>query len=220
MKTSPPRAITLISIAAVSCRCGSRGSGSASTSRSNDGLTPGRRSPGAPSCARSSSASSGSSPALADGAWRSRSRAPGPCTTTVPAVSYPARPARPAIWWNSRALQLPHPLTVVLRERRDEHGADRHVDADAERVGAADDRAAARAGPASPPGAGSGAACPRGARRCPRARSRDSVLPNPVANRNPPIASAISSRCSRETSLTLDSACACSTAAAWVKCTT
>lgn len=24
------------------------------------------------------------------------------CTTTVPAVSYPARPARPAIWWNSR----------------------------------------------------------------------------------------------------------------------
>ena len=28
----------------------------------------------------------------------------GACTTTVPAVSKPARPARPAIWWNSRAL--------------------------------------------------------------------------------------------------------------------
>ena len=35
--------------------------------------------------------------------------------------------------------ELPHPLPVELRERGDEHRADRHVDADAERVGAADD---------------------------------------------------------------------------------
>ena len=34
--------------------------------------------------------------------------------------------------------QLPHPGAVVLGERREQHGADRHVDADAESVGAAD----------------------------------------------------------------------------------
>ena len=40
--------------------------------------------------------------------WRAAARSPprgrAPPTTTVPTVSYPARPARPAIWWNSRAL--------------------------------------------------------------------------------------------------------------------
>ena len=35
--------------------------------------------------------------------------------------------------------ELPHPLSVVFGERRHEHGPDRHVDADAEGVGAADD---------------------------------------------------------------------------------
>ena len=34
--------------------------------------------------------------------------------------------------------QLPHPDAVVFGERGEQHGADRHVDADAERVGAAD----------------------------------------------------------------------------------
>ena len=45
----------------------------------------------------------GSSPALASA--RSLSiTCSGACTTTRPMVSNPARPARPAIWWNSRAI--------------------------------------------------------------------------------------------------------------------
>ena len=51
----------------------------------------------------------------------------------------PARPARPAIWWNSRAVRWRGAGAVVLRQGREQHRADRHVDADAERVGAADD---------------------------------------------------------------------------------
>ncbi len=49
--------------------------------------------------------------------------------------------------------------------------------------------------------------------------SRDSVLPKPEENRNPPISSAIASFSARLDTLTLISACACSIAAAWVKCT-
>ncbi len=44
-----------------------------------------------------------SSPALAISRAFSTSWS-GASATTVPTVSYPARPARPAIWWNSRAL--------------------------------------------------------------------------------------------------------------------
>ena len=53
----------------------------------------------------------------------------------------------------------------------------------------------------------------------PARTSRERVLPNAVLNRNPPIASAISSRCSRVTTRIDDSACARSIAAAWEKCT-
>ncbi len=49
--------------------------------------------------------------------------------------------------------------------------------------------------------------------------SRDSVLPKPGANRKPPISSAIASFSARLQTFTLISACACSIAAAWVKCT-
>ena len=48
---------------------------------------------------------------------------------------------------------------------------------------------------------------------------RDSVLPNPVVKRNPPIASAMASRCSLVVTRTLASACARSTAAACEKWT-
>ena len=44
----------------------------------------------------------GSSPALASRRSFSTTCS-GACTTTRPVVSNPARPARPAIWWNSRA---------------------------------------------------------------------------------------------------------------------
>ena len=63
----------------------------------------------------------------------------GACTTTKPRSSKPLRPARPAIWWKSRALRMRGLLPVELAQPREQHRADRHVDADAERVGAADD---------------------------------------------------------------------------------
>ena len=50
--------------------------------------------------------------------------------------------------------------------------------------------------------------------------SRDSVLPKPDANRKLPISSAIASFSAREHMFVDISACACSSAAAWVKCTT
>ena len=60
---------------------------------------------------------------------RSRRRAPGARAITSPAVSYPARPARPAIWWNSRRRQHPGLGAVVLVEAGEHDGADRQVDA-------------------------------------------------------------------------------------------
>ena len=50
--------------------------------------------------------------------------------------------------------------------------------------------------------------------------SRDRVLPNPAEKRKSPIRSAMASFSARLHTLTLISACACSRAAAWVKCTT
>ena len=50
--------------------------------------------------------------------------------------------------------------------------------------------------------------------------SRDSVLPKPAVKRKPPIASAIASRSSRVQSFAEISACARSSAEAWVKWTT
>ena len=50
--------------------------------------------------------------------------------------------------------------------------------------------------------------------------SRDSVRPKPAAKRNRPIISAIASFSARLHTLTLISACARSSASAWVKCTT
>src|SRR6266511_4901394 len=50
--------------------------------------------------------------------------------------------------------------------------------------------------------------------------SRDSVRPKPAVKRKLPIVSAIASFSDRVHTLTLINACACSSAAAWVKCTT
>jgi len=50
--------------------------------------------------------------------------------------------------------------------------------------------------------------------------SRDKVLPKPAANRKSPIKSAMASFSARVQTLMLISACACSRAAACVKCTT
>ena len=59
----------------------------------------------------------GSSPALAR-AFSFSMTCSGACTTTRPTVSKPARPARPAIWWNSRALSSRVRDPVVLATGR------------------------------------------------------------------------------------------------------
>ena len=63
----------------------------------------------------------------------------GAWATTQPRASKPARPARPTIWWNSRALSIRCFVPSNFVRPVSSDGADRHVDADAEGVGAADD---------------------------------------------------------------------------------
>ena len=115
--------------------------------------------------------------------------------------------------------ELPHPRAVELGERGEQHGADRHVDARRRACRCRRSPAAARAGRAARRGAGTWAACRRGARRCRRGPAARGSSPKPAEKRNPPIASAIASRCSRVATRTLGSACARSTAAACEKCT-
>ena len=98
-------------------------------------------------------------------------------------------------------------------------GADRHVDADAEGVGAADDL--------EQPGLGELLDQPAVLRQHPGVVDADAVPDQPGellaeagANRKPPISSAIWSRSSRVETLMLVSAWARSSAAAWVKWTT
>ncbi len=93
--------MTLMSIAAVSDSCGTSGSGSASTRRSND-PRPQLTTPVGAFLRTIFLRFAASSPALRSAASFSISHS-GAITTTVPEVSYPARPARPEIWWNSRA---------------------------------------------------------------------------------------------------------------------
>ena len=161
---SPGRLITLSSIAWLTAKLDCSGSGSAATSRSNVG-SPQATKPSGGFLRTTLRRFFGSSPALAS-AFSFSTTCSGACTTTVPAVSKPARPARPAIWWNSRAWSSRVLVPVVLGQRGEQHGADRHVDADAEGVGAADDLQQAGLGQRSPPAGGTSAASRRGARRC------------------------------------------------------
>ena len=62
----------------------------------------------------------------------------GACTTTKPRSSKPLRPARPAIWWNSRALRCAVFWPSNLHSRVNSTVRIGHVDAGAERVGPAD----------------------------------------------------------------------------------
>ncbi len=59
---------------------------------------------------------------------------------TSPTVSKPARPAPPGDLVELARRQVPHADAVVLDQAGQQDGADGHVDADAERVRAADDR--------------------------------------------------------------------------------
>ena len=101
LNASPGRAITLSSIAWLTAKLDFSGSGSAATRRSKVGL-PQETKPGGGFLRTTLRRFFGSSPAFAS-AFSVSVTCSGACTTTVPMVSCPARPARPAIWWNSRA---------------------------------------------------------------------------------------------------------------------
>ena len=144
----------------------------------------------------------------------------GACTTTEPAVSKPARPARPAIWWNSRALSI--------RCRRPSY-LDSPVNSTV-RIGTLmpTPRVSVPQMTLSRP---AWASCstsrryfgsiPAWCTPMPCRTSRDSVLPKPAAE--PEAADQLGDLVllgSRVHTLMLVSAWARSSAAAWVKCTT
>ena len=162
---------------------------------------------------------SGSSPARASARAFSMTWS-GACTHTCPSGSKPGRPARPASWWNSRTREAAHPGAVELRERGHQHGADRDVDADAERVGAADHRQQALRRRAARRGGGSAAACRRGARRRRCGRAGRACRRSRGPSGRSAIAAAIASRCGRVVTLRLTRPWARSIAAAWLACTT
>ena len=160
------------------------GSGSACTSRSKVGSPQDTKPSGAFFFTIRLSFFS-SSPALR----RSRSFSTswsGACTTTVPAVSKPARPARPATWWNSRALRC--------RTRTPSY-----FDSDVTstvRIGTLmpTPRVSVPHTTLSSPACASVStsrryrgSIPAWCTPMPCRTSRDSVLPNPAENRKPPI---------------------------------
>ena len=216
-KASPGRPMTFSSMAWLTAKLDFSGSGSAATSRSNVG----RPYPTVPSggfLRTTLRRFFGSSPALA----RARSLSitcSGACTTTRPVVSKPARPARPAIWWNSRAISsrvrvpsyfdsevnntvrigtlMPTPR-VSVPQMTLSRPAWARVSTSRRYLGS----------------------IPAWCTPMPCRTSRDSVLaPKPAANRKLPISSAMASFSARLLTLMLISAWACSMAAAWVKCT-
>ena len=144
----------------------------------------------------------------------------GACTHTWPSGSKPGPPGAPGELVELAHAEAPHAVAVELRQRGHQHGADRDVDADAERVGAADDRQQALRRRAARRGAGSGAASRRGARRrrCGSAGRASRRSRGPSCT--PAIAAAIASRCARVVTFRLTSAWARSMAAAWLACTT
>ena len=160
----------------------------------------------------------GSSPALASALWFSTTWS-GAWTTTAPDVSNPARPARPAIWWNSRALStrwrepsnLVSPVKTTVRigtlmptprvsvpQMTLSRPAWARVSTSRRYFGS----------------------MPAWWTPIPCRTRRERVFPNPGLNRKPPISSAIRSFSSRVQTLMLVRAWARSSAAAWVKCTT
>ncbi len=143
----------------------------------------------------------------------------GASAMTVPMVSNPARPARPPIWWNSRAdrrrVEVPSYFDSAVNTTV--------------RIGTLMPTPSVSV----PQITFSRPACARRSTRrrylgsmpawctpMPWRTNRDSVLPKPAANRKPPMASAMASFSARVQTLMLISAWARSTAAACVKWTT
>ena len=135
---SPGRAMTLSSIAWLTAKLRGQRLGLGGDQPVEGRLAPATRTPRAASCAPPCGASSGRRRPW-PGPARSRPRARAPARRPCPRCRSRPGPARPAIWWNSRALRWRVRIPSYLRQAGEQHGADRHVDADAEGVGAADD---------------------------------------------------------------------------------
>ncbi len=214
---APARASTLSTMAWLTWNWLVRGSGSASRSRSKVESVQFTAPAGA--FLRTTFLSFfGSSPALAS-SLRFSMTCSGAMTSTSPTVSKPARPARPAIWWNSRAVRwrmrspsyltsdvmrtvrmgtlmptprVSVPQTTLRRPRWVSRSTRRRY------LGS----------------------IPAWCTPMPARRNLLSVLPKPVPNRNAPISAAMAAFSSLEARLVDSSACARSTASFCVKCTT
>ena len=216
-KASPGRAMTLRSMACETRNWDVSGSGSAATSRSYVG-SPQPIEPSGGFLRTTLRRFLGSSPALAR-AFSLSTTWSGACTTTEPAVSKPARPARPAIWWNSRADSSRVRVPSYL---------DRAVNSTV-RIGTLTPtpRVSVPQTTLSSPAWASRStsrryfgSIPAWCTPIPCRTNRDRFLPKAVVNRNAPISAAIASFSARVATFTLISADARSIAAAWVKCTT
>ena len=209
--------MTFSSMAWLTVKLEVSGSGSAATSRSKVGW-PQETKPSGGFLRTTLRRFFGSSPALAS-AFSFSTTCSGACTTTRPLVSNPARPARPAIWWNSRACS-----SRVFDPSYLDSAVNTTV-----RIGTLmpTPRVSVPQMTLSSPAWASVStsrrylgSMPAWCTPMPCRTSRDRVLPNPAVNRKSPISAAISSFSARVHTFTLISACACSSAAAWVKCTT
>jgi hypothetical protein len=211
----------LSTIAWVTVKLLVRGSGSAATSRSKVGL-PHETMPSGGFFFTTRRRAKAASPALARALAKDFSfsmTCSGAWTTTRPAVSKPARPARPAIWWNSRACSSRVFLPSYL---------DRAVKTTV-RIGTLmpTPRVSVPQMTLSRPAwarvstslryLGS---MPAWWTPMPWRTRRERVLPKPAANRKLPIISAMASFSCLVHIFVDMSAWACSSAAAWVKCTT
>lgn len=159
----------------------------------------------------------GSSPALAS-AFSFSTTCSGACATTNPTVSYPARPARPAIWWNSRArsrrTRCPSYLLSAVNTTVRIGTLTPTPSVSVPQMTFSSPACASRSTSRRYLGS-----IPAWCTPMPCRTNRDRLRPNLVVNRNPPISSAIRAFSSLVHTLMLISACARSIAAAWVKCT-
>ena len=213
--------MTLSTIAWVTVKLEVSGSGSELTRRSKVGLPQEIAPSGGFFLTTRRRATASSPPVLARALAKDRSLSmtcSGAWTTTRPAVSKPARPARPAIWWNSRTCSSLVFLPSYL---------DSEVNTTV-RIGTLmpTPRVSVPQMTLSRP---AWASCstsrrylgsmPAWCTPMPCLTSRESVFPKPEANRKSPISSAILSFSWRVHTFVDISAWACSSAAAWVKCT-
>src|ERR1019366_7950999 len=125
VKSTTGRAIKLSSMAWLTVKLDVSGSGSAATSRCKVG-TPQETNPSGGLLRTTRRRFFGSSPALAR-AFSFSTTCSGACTTTLPVVSYPARPARDLV--ELARLQQPGLRPVVLGQGGEDDRPDGHVDA-------------------------------------------------------------------------------------------